>query len=108
MELLAGQNSTLAMRQALFMTGMFSLMDVMLKMQMESLLSQLSLAPEVCDAILNRTGPCALVLQLAVACEQNDEALVKELCVRLNITLDTVNHKQALSGAWARESAQGL
>lgn len=108
MELLAGPDSTVSLRQALFLTGMFSLLDAMLKVPMASLLSQMTLPSEVGDAISKRTGPCALALQLAEACEQCDEPLVQKLCVELHIELGTFNQTQAAAGAWARESAQGI
>jgi len=108
MELLAGPGVTASVRQVLFLTGMFSLLDVMLKVPMKSLLSQMSLPPEVGDAISRRTGPCAPSLQLAEACERSDEAQIKELCASLGVDLGSFNQMLAVAGAWARESAQGI
>lgn len=108
MELLAGADSTAAMRQALFLTGMLSLLDVMFKVPMNSLMSQMTLPPEVTDALIRRSGSCARTLQLAEACEQGDAAHVGELCVKLGIDLDKFNQMLAEAGAWARESAQGI
>ena len=107
MELLAGPSAALASRQVLFLTGMFSLLDVMLKVPMEALLSQMTLPAEVGDAIVHRTGPCARSLQLVLACEQADEKLVMELCESLGIEPGAFNRMQAAAGAWAREAAQG-
>lgn len=105
MELLAGKD--IALRQAMFLAGMFSLLDVMLKVPMESLLSQLSLPQEVVDAITRREGPCAPALQLAEACEHSDAARVMELCGSLGIELAAFNRLHAEAGAWAREAASG-
>jgi len=108
MELLAGPDSTVSARQVLFLTGMFSLLDVMLKVPMSVLLSQMALPPEVDNAISHRTGPCARALQLAEACEASDETLVRDLCAGFGIDLGAFNQMLAAAGAWARESAQGV
>ncbi len=108
MELLAPAGTKTAARQVLFLTGMFSLLDVMLKVPMQSLLSQLSLPPQVSDAIVGRIGPCALALQLAEACEQADGPRVTGLCAELGIDIATLNQRQAEAGAWARASAHGV
>lgn len=108
MELLAEPDSTVSMRQVLFLTGMFSLLDVMFKVPMDSLLSQMTLPAELSDALLNRTGPCALLLQLAEACEHGDEALVIDSCAELRVNVAALNQSLAAAGAWAHESALGI
>lgn len=108
MELLADQDAEVSSRQALFLTGMFSLLDLMLKVPMDALLSQVKMPLEVRDAIVDRTGPCAPALQLAEACEQSDEIVVKALCRSMGIELARFNQTLAVAGAWARESAQGI
>jgi EAL and modified HD-GYP domain-containing signal transduction protein len=108
MELLAGPESTPAMRQELFLTGMLSLLDVMLKVPMDSLVAQLTPPAAVTDAILKRAGPCALPLQLAEACDQGDEPRVVQLCAMLDIPADALNQMLADASAWARESIQSI
>ena len=108
MELLAESDSAESRRQVLFLTGMFSLLDVILKVPMDSLLLQMTLPQELKDALIKRSGPCAGPLQLAEACEQWDEPVVMKLCADMNIDIDTLNGALAAAGAWARESVQGL
>lgn len=56
--------------EALFMVGLFSLLDAMLKMPMAELLEQIDLAPEVRRALLIRSGPFAPTLALVEAYER--------------------------------------
>ncbi len=108
MELLAQPGTSAEMKQILFLTGMFSLLDVMLKIRIDHLLSQLSLPPEVGEAIIYQYGPCARLLQLVIACEQCNKSQIRELCAELKIDIEPLNHAQAISGTWAHESAQGF
>ncbi len=108
MELLAGPENTPSARQVLFLTGIFSLLDVMLKVPMDALLAQMTLPPELRDALLERSGPCVPLLRLAEACESGNQALLMQLCDALRIDLGALNQSLAAAGAWARESAQGI
>lgn len=108
MELLAGPETTPSSRQVLFLTGIFSLLDVMLKVPMDSLLAQMTLPPELRDALLHRSGPCFPLLRLAEACESGDQALLMPLCDTLRIDPVALNQPLAAAGAWARESALGI
>lgn len=106
MELLAPADANPASRQSLFLTGMLSLLDVMLKVPMPAILSQLTLPPEVSEAVANRSGPCAQLLQLAEACDQGDQPRIMALAGEINIDLDILNQATADAGAWARQSLQ--
>jgi len=106
MELMAEPEASPALRQDLFLTGLFSLLDVMMQVPMKSLLSQLALPPQVLEAIDARTGPCAGALQLLEAFERSDQALVTQSCASLGIDAGMFNRKLAEADAWARESAR--
>jgi len=108
MELLAGPGATPEARQSLFLTGLLSLLDLMLRVPMPALLTQLALPPEVGAAISTKSGPCALPLQLAEAAERGNEPLVMALCVEMRLSLARLNQMQAAAGAWAQAQAQGL
>jgi EAL and modified HD-GYP domain-containing signal transduction protein len=108
MELLAAPGAAPELRQLLFLTGLFSLLDLMLRVPMPALLAQLALPPEVGAAIIGHAGPCALPLQLAEACEHGNEPVLMELCVEMRLSISRLNQMQAAAGAWARASAQGL
>ncbi|MBT0568794.1 HDOD domain-containing protein [Curvibacter sp. CHRR-16] len=84
-----------------FVVGIFSLLDTMLGVPMDTALAQMLLPASITEALLLQTGPLALHLALVVACEQSDEATFSRLCKQLNLTSNQVNwaHLQAL--AWA-------
>lgn len=69
-----------------FMTGILSLVDVLLGMKMEDILNQLSLADEVKNAILAREGFLGHLLLLMEKVESEDFAAVSALLERLGLT----------------------
>ena len=108
MELLAAEEWTPAQRESLFLTGMFSLLDVLLKMELKTLVERLKLPEEVRCAILDHKGPCAPLLKLAEACEKADEARIVEQCRELEIDNARLNQAQADAACWARAAAEGV
>ena len=91
----------------LFMTGMFSLLDVILEMPMVDSLANLTLPQAVQDALLRDCGPYAPFLRLCRASEDPD-------CMPLSVMMEvagveahevSVAHIEAL--AWA-EGLEGL
>jgi EAL and modified HD-GYP domain-containing signal transduction protein len=71
MELIAHHHPP-AVREAMFLTGLLSLIDVILQRPIEDALATLSIDNEIRDAILNGHGPYAITLSLAKACEKMD------------------------------------
>lgn len=100
METLASERPQ-AMRDALFLTGLLSLMDVVLQVPLEKALAPLALAPEITEAIREQDGPYAPMLALAIACERADVEAIEAACVRCNVSAEdaTACHMAALS--WA-------
>ncbi len=84
-----------------FVAGIFSLLDEMLGVSMESALELLSLPHGVTDAILHRTGTLGKMLTLAMAAEEGDDANFASAAIELNYTNQHVNtaHLEAL--VWA-------
>jgi EAL and modified HD-GYP domain-containing signal transduction protein len=89
-------------REEVFVTGLFSLLDVVMRMPMEKLLKQIVLPSEISDAILHNSGPYAPYLALAIACENEDQAGIEVLSsqIRRDMSIDTV-HMDAL--LWAQQ-----
>ncbi|XZG69428.1 EAL and HDOD domain-containing protein [Chitinibacteraceae bacterium HSL-7] len=87
----------------LFITGMFSLLDVLLDMPLDQILETLILPETISDALLHRTGLYGPFLELAEACEDPEMTEVPRLTEQLQITPDALNraHLQAMS--WAEE-----
>ena len=84
-----------------FVVGVFSLLDTMLGMPLEAALKTVALPPQVSDALLHHTGPLAPFLELALACETEDDAAFARTSKALGLSSNRINwaHLQAL--AWA-------
>jgi c-di-GMP-related signal transduction protein len=65
--------------QGAFVVGMFSLLDALLDRSMEEILGELSLAPDVTEALLGRPTILGAVLRLARSYEQADWELLSHL-----------------------------
>ena len=101
MELLAEQIMTPEDADNAFVSGIFSLLDVMLGIPMAQAVELLAMPQSVLDALLHHEGPYAALLQLAEACELGDETRFNHGCLSLKVTSQQANwaHLQAL--AWA-------
>ncbi len=86
---------------ALFLTGLVSLIDIVLEVPMSRAVSILAVPAEIEAAVLRNEGPYAALLQLAAACEStgnDDLAQAAERC-GVTPTAATMCHLDAL--AWA-------
>ena len=103
MELLAAECLPTEDCDNAFLTGVFSLLDVMLGVPMEKALENLALPSDISDALLERTGHIAPFLELVEACETADGAEIPELARSLQLTTEQINraHIEALS--WAEQ-----
>ncbi len=101
MELLAAELLSDEECDNAFVVGIFSLLDTMLGLPLETALESISLPPSVVDALLHGTGALAPFLRLTLACESADDATFAETAKVLNLTGHQINwaHLQAL--AWA-------
>jgi len=101
MELLAGTVSS-APPEDLFLTGVLSLLDVMLQIPAPALVQALDLPEAVNAALLEHTGPYARLLQLVEACEQVGTGSIKGLCAELGIGTVALRNAQTEALLWAR------
>ncbi len=87
-------------RDNLFVVGVFSLLDVMLKVPMEDILEKLQLPESIIDALTKHEGIFGPFLKLAEACEDADSDQILHLAELLHLDPDAVNkcHMEAL--AW--------
>lgn len=101
MELLALETLPPEEADQAFVVGIFSLLDVMLSMPMESAIGLLHVPPPVAAALLRREGFLGDLLTLAEACESSDDATFDRAAGLLHLTSQQINlaHLQAL--AWA-------
>jgi EAL and modified HD-GYP domain-containing signal transduction protein len=80
--------------EALFLTGLFSLLDAIMGQSIEAMLSKFTLLPAISDALLNHTGPIAPYLQLAMLCESGQSADLEAQTARCGLDIGRVNDAQ--------------
>lgn len=99
----AGQRAQMG---SLFMVGLFSHMDVLMRTSMEELVGQIAMAEEVKAALLRRGGPYAPWLRVAEAYEagQWDEMTAEAAALGLSPLAMPEIYLESL--AWAREQLQ--
>jgi hypothetical protein len=85
----------------LFITGTFSLLDILLGANLKAALDELHLPEAINNALLNREGIFAPFLELALACEQSDVATLAALAGQLELDATVVNHAQIEALAFA-------
>jgi c-di-GMP phosphodiesterase len=87
-------------RDNLFIVGVFSLLDAILKMPMAEILEQLQLPEEISDALIHRDGIYGPFLQLTEACEEGDHDQVLTLAESLQLDALKVNECHIAALAW--------
>lgn len=85
----------------LFITGAFSLLDMLLGVSMEQTLEAMHLPEAVAEALLGQGGLYAPFLNLAMACEENDGAAIAEQAGMLGLSAERLNNAQMQALAFA-------
>lgn len=88
-------------RDNLFIVGVFSLLDVILKMPIDQVLEKIQLPESVTEALLAREGVYGPFLQLTEACEDADSERILELAELLQLDSSKVNKCHLSALAWA-------
>lgn len=78
----------------LFITGAFSLLDILLGVLMETALADMHLPDTINDALISGSGPYAPFLALVRASEQAGYAEYAALAAELQLAPETANHAQ--------------
>lgn len=97
MELLAGESAT----GTAFMVGILSLADVLLGMEMQTILQQIHVSPEIQAALLHRQGRLGRFLHLAQALEDGDFAQSRALGNQAGINAQQLIDAQLTAAGWA-------
>lgn len=84
-ELIAESSPHVRHSQALFMTGLFSMLDVLLRMPMRDVLSRVHVSDEIREAVMEGAGPYAAPLRLADAYQRGDWDQVDAFATSLGI-----------------------
>lgn len=112
MELMAGDELPRVQREELFVTGVFSVLDVLMRVPIEIAIRPLQLPPAVTQAILGEAGPYFRYLKLAKVCEEceggdamlaSDEESVAILAEGLGLLVDQLNLLHLDAVAWAQQ-----
>lgn len=97
-------------RDHLFMTGMFSMLDVLFGMSLADAVGTLKLPDAVRQALVEGQGPYHPYLMLAKACDHFDVEGIRAGSRRLGVPLRRINQIQTDAMIWARhmdEQEQG-
>lgn len=87
-------------RDNLFIVGVFSLLDVILKTPMPQVLEKIQLPEAVAEALLDRSGIYGPFLQLTEACEEADGEKIIALADHLQFDASKVNECHLAALAW--------
>lgn len=88
--------------EALFVTGAFSLLDLLLNVPLESALALMPLLPaQTIDALIAESGPWRPYLDLALALEAGDDARQEAACAKLELNRDKAAALHAEAADWA-------
>ncbi len=87
-------------RDNLFIVGVFSLLDAILKMPMDKVLEKIQLPETVSEALLTREGIYGPFLQLTEACEDANSQRILELAELLQFDAIKVNECHISALAW--------
>ncbi|MED4056660.1 EAL domain-containing protein [Niallia taxi] len=85
-----------------FLTGMFSLMDTILNLDMQDILTQVPLDGAIMDALSGKNNTQRDVLDLVLAVEKADWVLISKGCRKLNIEEKELFKVYAESLNWAK------
>ncbi|MBZ4194237.1 MAG: HDOD domain-containing protein [Candidatus Contendobacter sp.] len=100
---LAGERTFLAAeRDSLFVTGLFSMLDLVLQMQLPAALKPLNLPDAINAALLRQEGPYAPFLELALACESFDPDRIEAAAAGCGIEVSEVNIQHFEALVWVR------
>lgn len=104
MEMLGQQRFTRLEADELFVVGIFSVLDLLLKLPMSVALDPLKLPPAVHGALVSDEGVFAPYLRLAVACEDNDQQGTASAAQLLGFSVDQVNTAHVDALGWAQDT----
>ncbi len=106
MEVLGEQTMPGQSRDPLFLTGIFSCLDALLRRPLTDILDDMLLAEDIRLALLQHDGPYAPLLAVAKAGEAFDQAGMKKTALAAGIDPASLNRALLAATAWAAEVAE--
>jgi len=89
--------------EAVFQTGLFSMLDVLMDMPMKSALEGMNLADEVLAALIDNSGPIYDLLDLVISLERSDWFKVESLTTKLNVNATVLSELYLEAVTWMNE-----
>lgn len=105
MEMIAGRGRVPGDTDLLFITGLFSLMDVMMGQPIAAVLKQVSLPAPVADALQGKPGPMRDALMLSIAVETGTPQVMSTAAGRCGLDAQTVTVAAVEALAWAQQAS---
>lgn len=90
----------------LFLTGMFSLLDVLFHKPLPKILSLLTLPDEIKQALLEAQGIYYPYLQVIYACESGTPQELEDIAEKLALAVNDINCRHVESLVWAQQVEQ--
>jgi EAL and modified HD-GYP domain-containing signal transduction protein len=88
---------------AYFIVGLYSLMDTLLNMSMEKVLSTLPLDEKICDALLGKENHLRDILKLCIEVEKGNWQNTRNVCTQLGIKEEFVCSSYQKALKWSHE-----
>lgn len=92
-----------AERSGLFVSGMFSCLDLLFQMPLDKALSHFSLTTPLGESLRSREGPYAPFLNLAIACVDHDQSSIEHHAKIAGIGIEQVNTIYVKALVWTHE-----
>ena len=108
LELLAQASGRDDPPEQLFVTGAFSLLDLILNVPLEVALALTPLPNPATEALIGESGPWWPYLAIALALERDEPAKLEAACSALNIDLGTAVSASAQARDWAADTVKRL
>lgn len=105
MEMLAGQGRVPPDTDQLFITGLFSLLDVMMGKPIADILKQISLPDQVAAALKKEEGPMRDTLLLAISSESGTPEETAAAATRCGLDAKIVTNAMIEALAWSQQMA---
>jgi len=105
-ELLAEQTHLREKSGALFLSGLFSMLDVLLQRPLDLILEEIGAPPEVRQLLLEGTGPYRDIGSLVLAYEQGRWGDMEEYATRLQLAAETVTQAYIEAIQWCPGSLE--
>ena len=90
-------------QDSLFVTGLFSMLDLVLRVPLAEALRPIQLPEEIPAALLRREGPYAPYLELALACESFDQDRIAAASALCGLDAATVNERHIEAITWVQD-----